>query len=270
MNTALPSSLGKPISPRTAAITPSMLIGTGRPTAPVRDWSRSPSRPRRGRRRVRPRQPDRGAGRAGGRGACAGGVRIPALRRPSSRHVATSRSAACAREGSARLPPRASTTAPMASIDDSTAAPWNSPSARRPAAVPAWRRGTARDRGPGGEGGRGAGSVIDARHHHRVDQSGRRGIGQLPGEQEVDDGGKRDRADELGELVAANRDAFGRGLGERGGPVGCRGRRTGCDHARAPFCGTPKKTVMNCRLDGQPREGVDYASRGDTPMTSRR
>ena len=109
--------------------------------------------------------------------------------------------------------------------------------------------GTARDGGAGGEGRRGAGPVVDAGHHHGVDEPGRGRIGQVAGVEEVDHGGERDRADELGEVVAADRDAVGGGLGERRPPRRCSGGRVGCVQLRlTPYLRAYKKTILNYRL----------------------
>ena len=62
--------------------------------------------------------------------------------------------------------------------------------------------GTTRDRGAGGQDRRGAGAVVDAGDHDGIDQSGRPGIGELAGVEQVDDGGERNRADQFGDVVA--------------------------------------------------------------------
>ena len=86
-----------------------------------------PSPPRGRRRRV---------GRAGGRGRGAGGDRT---RAPGGPAIGWWPPADRRRRRGSSPPAAASTTEPMASIDDSTAAPWCSPRASRPAAAPAWR-----------------------------------------------------------------------------------------------------------------------------------
>ena len=177
MNTALPRSLGKPTSPRIAATAPSMLIGIGRPTAPCQAGL-----DRQGGGHVV-------AGDAGlpgdreetveswDRGACAGGART---RGSSDRRRAGPRPAR-------RLPasPRCRSIA-----DRSRTAAISSHRRLHGGAVelaerqqPGRRRGreggAAGDRRAGGEHGRRSCTVVDARHHHGVDQPGGRRIRQV-------------------------------------------------------------------------------------------
>ena len=154
MKTALPSSLGKPISPRTAAITPSMLIGTGRPTLLWRlvsiaiaaaTWSpaspasptRSSSRSSRGSRRLCWRCPN------------------PGIRRPSSRHVATSRSAACGERGlrPPASPPRRRRRWPPSTTRRRRRGTRRAPAGLRPSRPGGWPRPRSRS-GPRGPTGR--------------------------------------------------------------------------------------------------------------------
>jgi hypothetical protein len=60
--------------------------------------------------------------------------------------------------------------------------------------------------------------VVDAGDHERIDESGGRRIRELAGVQEVHDGGERNGADELGDVVAADGDRLGGGLRERRRP----------------------------------------------------
>ncbi len=71
--------------------------------------------------------------------------------------------------------------------------------------------GASGDRRAGGEHRRRSCTVVDARHHHGVDQPGGRRIRQVPGVEQVEDRRERHRADQLGEVVAADRDAVGGG-----------------------------------------------------------
>ena len=105
----------------------------------------------------------------------------------------------------------------MASIDDSTAAPWNSPSARSPAAAPACRvappeiavRAASTDGAPAPWSML---ATITASISRAV------GIGQVPGVEEVDDGANGTVPMSSAEVVAADRDPLGRGLREGGPP----------------------------------------------------
>ena len=74
--------------------------------------------------------------------------------------------------------------------------------------------GTARDCGAGGQHRWGAGAVVDAGNHERIDESGGRWIGELAGVEQMHHGGERNTADQFGDVVAADGDRLGGRLGE--------------------------------------------------------
>ena len=79
-------------------------------------------------------------------------------------------------------------------------------------------RGAAGYRRAGGEHRRRAGTVVDAGHHHRVDEPGGGWVGQFPAVEEVQHGREWHGADQRRQVVAAHRDRVSRGNRECGGP----------------------------------------------------
>ena len=216
MNKALPRSLGNPTSLRIAAITPSMLIGIGLPIARVSAASSAAAAARWSPATSASRATDRSLSSRGSRRLCWRWPK-PGIRLPCARQSATRSSAAA--DWELLLAARdASTTAAMTCIADSTAAPWNSPRVRSPAAAAAWRVAPPEMavRAANTDGAPAPWSML-ATMTASI-KSGRRGIGELAGVEQMHDGGERNRADQFGEVVAADRDRLGRGLGERRRP----------------------------------------------------